>query len=250
MYLLPYRFRTVAVHAPVFRKNTYDGTVAFLLSFDGIAQRYIKNIRVLRNGYAWVVSENGTELSSPFPEHIGKNVFELYKGYPDIISMLNKMLKREQGITKYHYNRNHNGKNVLEHAVYFPVSLRNTFWSVVVATPEADIVETLSAIKIKLLLVTFSLLVIFVIAVYLITRYKIVIEEQKKLEEVSEALLVSEEKYRDLIEKMLDGVYKSTHEGKFIQVNDAMVKMFGYKSKQELYNFDIKTQLYFQEARP
>ena len=241
-------FRTIAVHAPVFKNNKYDGTVAFLLSFDVIAQRYIKNIKVLRNGYAWVVSEKGTELSSPFPEHIGKNVFELYKDYPDIISMLHKMLKREKGITSYHYNLNNNGNNVLENAVYYPVPLRNTFWSVVVATPEADIVETLSGIRLKLLLVTFSLLVIFVIVVYFITRYKIVIEEQKKLEEVSEALQVSEEKYRDLIEKMLDGVYKSTHKGKFLQVNDALVKMLGYKNKEELYAIDIKSELYFQES--
>ncbi len=41
------------------------------------------------------------------------------------------------------------------------------------------------------------------------------------------ALKESEKKYRELFEKILDGVYKSTHEGKFIQVNQAMVKLLG-----------------------
>lgn len=56
----------------------------------------------------------------------------------------------------------------------------------------------------------------------------------------------SEKSYQALIEKWPDGVYKSTHGGRFIEVNDAMVKMLGYDSKQELLNIDIKTELYFQ----
>ncbi len=56
----------------------------------------------------------------------------------------------------------------------------------------------------------------------------------------------SEELYRNLIERTPDGVYKSTHEGRFVEVNPAMVKMLGYNSKEELMAIDIKTQLYFE----
>jgi PAS domain S-box-containing protein len=59
-----------------------------------------------------------------------------------------------------------------------------------------------------------------------------------------EALRESEEKYRKLIETMQDGVYRSSHEGKFLEVNPAMVKMLGYDSKEELLAIDIKSQLY------
>ncbi|MDD2304558.1 MAG: PAS domain S-box protein [Prolixibacteraceae bacterium] len=60
-----------------------------------------------------------------------------------------------------------------------------------------------------------------------------------------EMLRQSETKYRNLIETMPDGVYRSTPEGKFIEVNDAMVKILGYDSKEDLMSIDIKTQLYF-----
>ena len=63
-----------------------------------------------------------------------------------------------------------------------------------------------------------------------------------------EALHESEALYRNLVEKSLDGVYKSSHEGKFIEVNSAMVKMLGYSSKEELKEIDIKTQLYFEPS--
>ncbi|HLP17589.1 MAG TPA: response regulator [Bacteroidota bacterium] len=55
----------------------------------------------------------------------------------------------------------------------------------------------------------------------------------------------SELQMRDLIEKMPDGVYKSTHEGRFIEVNPAMVKILGYDSKEDLMSIDIKKELYF-----
>ena len=57
-----------------------------------------------------------------------------------------------------------------------------------------------------------------------------------------------ENKYQQLFEKMVDGVYKSSHEGKFIEVNPALVQMLGYDSKEELLAIDIKSQLYFDEV--
>ncbi len=58
----------------------------------------------------------------------------------------------------------------------------------------------------------------------------------------------SEEKFRNLIAKMPDAVYKSTHEGKFLEVNSAMVQMLGYKDENELLEIDIKKDLYFDVA--
>jgi len=63
--------------------------------------------------------------------------------------------------------------------------------------------------------------------------------------QTEELLRQNEAKYRNLIETIPDGVYRSTPEGKFIEVNDAMVRILGYDSKEDLMSIDIKTQLYF-----
>lgn len=68
------------------------------------------------------------------------------------------------------------------------------------------------------------------------------ISEQKKVEE---SLKESEEKYRNLIETMPEGFYRSTPEGYFIDVNPAFVKMLGYESKEELMKVYIPEELYF-----
>jgi PAS domain S-box-containing protein len=68
---------------------------------------------------------------------------------------------------------------------------------------------------------------------------------ERKLAE--KALRQSEQRYRTLVEHLPDGVYRSTPGGKFIEVNPAMVKMLGYKNKEELMAIDIVTQLYFDQ---
>jgi len=54
--------------------------------------------------------------------------------------------------------------------------------------------------------------------------------------------------YRTLVERLPDGLYKSTHDGKFVEVNPAMVTMLGYDNKEQLMAIDIKTQLYFDPS--
>jgi len=62
---------------------------------------------------------------------------------------------------------------------------------------------------------------------------------------VNEELRRSEERYRTLFDNMMDGIYRSTHAGKFVDVNPALVKMFGYSSRDEMLGVDIKKDLYF-----
>jgi len=68
------------------------------------------------------------------------------------------------------------------------------------------------------------------------------ITKRKKAEEL---LKTSEEKYRNLIETMPEGFYRSTPEGYFLDVNPAFVKMLGYESKEELMKVNIPEELYF-----
>jgi PAS domain S-box-containing protein len=62
---------------------------------------------------------------------------------------------------------------------------------------------------------------------------------------VNEEFRRSEERYRTLFDNMMDGIYRSTHAGKFVDVNPALVKMFGYSSRDEMLGVDIKKDLYF-----
>ncbi|MFA5015702.1 MAG: HD domain-containing phosphohydrolase [Actinomycetota bacterium] len=69
--------------------------------------------------------------------------------------------------------------------------------------------------------------------------------------EAEDKIRESEERYRSLFENSLDGIYRTTFEGKYIDANPSLVKMLGYDCKEELLAIDIPTQLYIKkEDRP
>jgi two-component system NtrC family sensor kinase len=67
------------------------------------------------------------------------------------------------------------------------------------------------------------------------------ITERKKFErEVRE----SEEKYRNLFERVRHGLFISTREGRFADCNPALLEMLGYERKEEFLGIDIVKDLY------
>ena len=59
----------------------------------------------------------------------------------------------------------------------------------------------------------------------------------------------AEKRYRELFDNIQEGIYVSTPQGRFVDVNDAMVRILGYESREELLGIDIPTQLYFSAER-
>ena len=72
-------------------------------------------------------------------------------------------------------------------------------------------------------------------------KLKLELTERKRAEEERRN---SEAKFRGLFENVPDGVYQSTPDGKFLTVNPAFVRMFGYDSEEELLSIDIEHDLY------
>jgi PAS domain S-box-containing protein len=59
----------------------------------------------------------------------------------------------------------------------------------------------------------------------------------------------AERRYRELFDNIQEGIFVSTPHGRFVEVNDAMVRILGYGSREELLQIDIPTQLYFSPQR-
>jgi len=54
----------------------------------------------------------------------------------------------------------------------------------------------------------------------------------------------AERRYRELFDNVQEGIFFSSPEGRFIEVNDALVRMLGYASREELLQVDIPGQIY------
>jgi PAS domain S-box-containing protein len=55
----------------------------------------------------------------------------------------------------------------------------------------------------------------------------------------------AERRYRELFDNIQEGLFFSTPGGRFVEVNDALVTMLGYSSREELLQVDIPSQVYF-----
>lgn len=71
-------------------------------------------------------------------------------------------------------------------------------------------------------------------------------QREDELKNVIREREVAEEKYSKIVENAIDGIFQSTPDGRFISVNPAMARMYGYESPEEMIDTinDISTQIY------
>jgi PAS domain S-box-containing protein len=74
------------------------------------------------------------------------------------------------------------------------------------------------------------------------------ITERKRTEE---ALKKSEDRYRSIFEKAVDGIFQTTPDGKYVAVNPALARIYGYDSPDDMIATitDIASQLYVDPGR-
>jgi two-component system cell cycle sensor histidine kinase/response regulator CckA len=227
-------YDTVALHVPVFRNKTYEGTIAITINFQALAKRYLEDIKIGNTGYAWMTSRDGTELYCPVPGHTGKSVFENCKDFPSILTMVEDMLKGHQGLTTYTFDkiRGDEIEIVKKHAAYMPINIGNTFWSIVVASSEDEIIASLVSFRDKLIAVVVFLLLGGVLVSYYGLKAWLIVGEEGKRKQAEQALRDSEERYRTILDEMEEGYQEVNLTGNFTFFNDAFLRIFGYSAEE------------------
>ena len=59
----------------------------------------------------------------------------------------------------------------------------------------------------------------------------------------------AERRYRELFSNIQEGLFFATPDGRFVEVNDALVRMLGYANREELLQTDIRRHVYLSEQR-
>ncbi len=176
-------FEAIAIHVPVFRGTSFKGTIAILIDFESLARRYFGMIRIGQTGYAWVISQNGKLIYSPILESVGKSILEIFEEFPSSITMAQEMLKGQQGRAVYMFDRLDSQKTrpAKNLAIYMPIRIGNTFWSIAVSSSEKEVLSSLASFRNRLILI---LLVLFtgglLLSILGVKAYFIVAEEERR----------------------------------------------------------------------
>jgi len=111
-------------------------------------------------------------------------------------------------------------------------------WSVIVGQKKNAILKLLYGYFIRSAVTGFVIFLFFTVSLlYFRREYK-----HRKTKE----LLQAEEKYRNVFENIVEGIYRTTPEGRFIIINPAFAAICGYASPEEMIEkvTDIPNQLY------
>ena len=185
-------YPAVACLVPIFTYGEYQGALTLLIPFDNLAKEFLENIKLGKRGYAWVISQKGIVLYCPVPGHAGKSVIDLHGKSASFVSMAQKMLNQKTGTATYTDNK------ITKHAAYYPLQLGDTFWSIAVATPEKEVLATMTGFKNRFSLIAILLTLFVSVYSYYIMRASTIVKEEIKRKQTEEELRKSEKKIASL----------------------------------------------------
>ena len=241
-------FDAVALHVPVFKGSVFKGTIGILINFESIAKRYLDVIKIGETGHAWVVSRDGTTLYSPIQGLTGKSVFDSIKDSPSLTAMVKDMLKGHEGAALYTSDRtgDRNIGPIMRYAVYMPVHVGSTFWSIAVASAEKDVLSGLISFRNKLALVIGAIFIFGMVFSTLGAKAWLIVKEQEKrkqaeqalrraneglelrVEERTKALSESEQRWAATLASIGDAVIASDVAGNITFMNAVAEKLTGW----------------------
>jgi PAS domain S-box-containing protein len=210
---------------------------------------FLSEVRSGKTGYAWVLDEAGRFLYHPNSEFVGRNAFTVREekfpvhDYAQIdFIQKEKMLEGETG-TGFFYSGWHRGitGNIRKLIAYTPVEVSGSpvrRWSVAVVAPTSEIETSVHRSYLRLFFLQgLVIMVIFVSAASVLffeKKWSRMLE--RRVEERTEDLKKSEEKYRSLVESAEDFIFTVDSEGVLQSMNSFTASFFGGRPEQFIGN--------------
>jgi PAS domain S-box-containing protein len=234
-------FRTIAYHIPIIEGKEYKGSIAILISLDKLSRKFIENIRTGESGFASMISKEGIELYNPVTNKSGAHISDIYKDYPSVLDVINLSSTDSTGTAECDIAYPDSEKNTTVKSLirFYRIPLGNTFWTLLLFTPETEILDKLTSFSTRLYLL-FSLIVI-IITTYFILALKAsnVLKEEKKRKALERIVKESENRFRTIFELSPTGIILIESSGKIIEVNKAFCNSLGY-SRNEIIGQNIR----------
>lgn len=229
-------FRTIAYHIPVIIENVYKGSLAILIPIDKLGKRYLENIRTGETGYGWMISKEGIELFNPSYELTGKSVQDLFRNLPPVLEFINETSKNPEGTSTLYTGPDiyGSGKNSRTLASFYRINLGNTFWTIIIFTPEKEVYAKLTSFRNRLYILILLILIVMIIYFYLSFKASNVLKEEKKRKTIEKTLTESEKRFRVMFELSPAGIILIDELGTVIEVNSSFCSTLGFTREEVL----------------
>jgi PAS domain S-box-containing protein len=233
-------FKTIAYHIPIIKDNIYSGSIAILIPVNKLGKRFVENIRTGETGYGWMMSEAGIELFNPSEDLTGKLVTEIYKNVPSVLEMIEKASKASIGTSVCYPDPTRKGEQEYSRTLtaFYRVSLGNTFWTIMIFTPEKEVYAKLTSFRNRLYILVSLIIIVLMTYFYLSFKASNILKEEKKRKAIEKTLIETERRFRVMFELSPAGIVLMDDKGTIIEVNTSFCENLGY-TKEELVGNNI-----------
>lgn len=225
------------------------GVIIFNVDARWFLSLLMKDVKSGKTGYAWLIDGGGHFLYHPKSEFIGRNAFSAREeAYPDIqfekinFIQTEEMLKGSQGVGWY-YSGWHRGitGQIKKLIAYSPVHISDSphqGWSVAVVSPISEIEGMVQKSYMRQILMQGFILVIVLSGASGILFYEKRLSRslEDEVNQRTEELKRSEEKYRSLVESAEDFIFTVDEGGSFLSMNSFTANFFGCRPDDLLGN--------------
>jgi len=234
-------FRTVAYHVPIIVNNVYKGSLAILIPVHKLGKRFVENIRIRETGYGWMMSEGGIELFNPSEDLSDKSVKEVYKNSPSVMELIEKTTKVAMGTGVCYPDSTRKGESEYSKTLsaFYRVSLGNTFWTILIFTPEKEVYAKLTSFRNRLYILIALIILVMSTYFYLSFKASNILKEEKRRKAIEKTLIESEKRFRVMFELSPAGIILINEKGSIIEVNTAFCETLQYK-KNEIIGKNIR----------
>jgi len=229
--------------------GAWSGALAFYIDAHHLTEKFTRHIKSGKTGYAWIMDSQGTFLSHPERDFIGKNAFAVRKERMPAISFdaineiqREKMLTGQEGWGTY-ISGWHGGMAGEIHKLiaYTPVKLgdpafgtgnsksRST-WSVAVVAPVSEVEGVVHTLYMRQLYIQVIIGFFVLSSTIVILNFRYERQFSASLEEEVDRQRVklqkSEARYQALVENAADLIYTVSEAGQILSVNRYAVNLF------------------------
>ncbi|MDD4242272.1 MAG: PAS domain S-box protein, partial [Smithellaceae bacterium] len=228
-------FPSVAVHVPVFRGKTFDGTVGFLIAFTDLAKDYLDNLYLPGDRFALLINSRGKIIHCINPAHSGHPALAYFQNEREAEGMVKGMIDGKEGeatLNDAHLS-DRETKPQRVHAVYAPLRVGNGYWSVAVMSTERLMLPWAKNIRTQLLVLALMVIVFFTLTVYAAARLRSAAVEAQKRRKIEDDLLDSAREISDLYHNAPCGYLSFDASAHIVRINDRLLSWLGY-AREEL----------------
>lgn len=229
-------FYGATISIPIIENGSFKGAIGVDVDLKNL-RKILDDVRPYESGYLSLITSNGTIVTHFDSSLIGKNVYQVYKSLDSLDNIIGDETEIET-ISEF------TSEKVIR--FFYPIIINDNIsaWGIMVEIPAKNASlrsAQVSIVAFIILLLGLVLLTLLFLSVLAKKKYdKVITDALKEAEIYNQYAVESDHSYREIFNSTTEAIFiHDAKTGKVMDVNEAMLRMYGYSSKEEVFDLSI-----------